>query len=97
MKAKRPKPKKDQVLYLVLWWQTQTPYAAVFDDEVAACAAASVRNALVVEVTGARLKIEKVVDYYRRDDAGHPMPAEWREVSAPAPLPWVARPKSAFA
>jgi hypothetical protein len=96
MKKTRTPAPKDQVLYLVLWWQTQTPYAAVFDDEVAACAAASVRNALVIEVRGTRLKIDKVVDYYRRDDAGRPMPAEWREVAAPALLPWAPRPKPAF-
>jgi hypothetical protein len=91
MVAKK-KPQKPRVLYLVLWWQTQTPYAAVFDDEVAACAAASVRNALVVEVTGGDVRIAKVVDYYRRDDAGNPMPAEFRDVAAPAPLPWSIRP-----
>ncbi len=89
----KKKSPKAQVLYLVLWWQTQTPYAAIFDDEVAACAAASVRNALVVEVTGRDVKIAKVVDYYRRDDAGNPMPAEFRDVAPPAPLPWATRPK----
>ncbi len=93
----KKKVQKAQVLYLVLWWQTQTPYAALFDDEVAACAAASVRNALVVEITGADPKVTKVVDYYRRDDAGNPMPAEFRDVAAPAPLPWATRPKPTLA
>src|SRR2546426_11372588 len=75
---KRRVPARAQVRYLVLWWQAQVPYAAVFDDEVAAHAAANVRNALVVEISGAGVKFEAVVDYFRRDDAGRPMPAEWR-------------------
>ena len=83
--------------YLVLWWQAQVPYAAVFDDEIAAHAAASVRNAIVVEISGTELTFEKVVDYYRRDDAGRPMPAEWRDVSGPIAVPWAPRPRPAFA
>jgi len=87
MKKRRGAPRA-QVRYLVLWWQAQVPYAAVFDDEVAAHAAANVRNALLVEISGPGVKFEAVVDYYRRDDAGRPMPAEWRDVSGPLAVPW---------
>jgi hypothetical protein len=94
---KRRAPTRAPIRYLVLWWQAQVPYAAVFDDEIAAHAAASVRNAIVVEISGTALKFEKVVDYYRRDDAGRPMPAEWRDVSGPIAVPWAPRPRPAFA
>ncbi len=93
MGKKRAASRALRVLYLVLWWQAQTPYAAVFDDEIAACAAASVRNALVVEVSGRGLRFDKVVDYYRRDEEGRPMPAEWRNVAGPLALPWMPRAK----
>ena len=78
-----------KTIYLVLWWLNLNPYAAVFDDEIQAFAAANVRNATVVEVSGNDIKFEKVVDYYRRDDAGNPMPAEWRNVSGPVAWPWM--------
>lgn len=94
MRKKRAATRANKVMYLVLWWQAQTPYAAVFDDEIAACAAASVRNALVVEVSGDGVRFEKIVDYYRRDEAGRPMPAEWRNVAGPIALPWMPRPKA---
>src|SRR5436309_1107332 len=38
--------------YLVVWWVCQTPQIALFDHLEAAKAAASVRNALMVTVTG---------------------------------------------
>ena len=94
---KRRAPARSAIRYLVLWWQAQVPYAAAFDDEIAAHAAASVRNAIVVEISGTELTFEKVVDYYRRDDAGRPMPAEWRDVSGPIAVPWAPRPRPAFA
>src|SRR2546427_5432512 len=96
MKKHRAPSRKD-IRYLVLWWQAQVPYAAAFDDEIAAHAAASVRNALVVEISGKSVAFDKVVDYYRRDDAGRPMPAEWRDVSRPLALPWVPRARPSFA
>lgn len=75
---RRRSPKK--TYYLVVWWMAQTPYAAVFENEVAAEAAASVRNALVVVVSGRDLRFDRVVDWYRRDEVGGPMPAEWRDL-----------------
>ena len=59
---------------------SKTPYAAVFENRVAAEAAANVRNALLVTIKGERTKVEEVLDWYRRDEEGKPMPAEWREL-----------------
>ena len=82
--------------YLVLWWMAQTPYAAVFENAIAAEAAASVRNALVVTVSGRDAKIDRVEDYFRRDDAGKPMPAEWRDLVGQIHVPWRASPKASL-
>lgn len=72
--------------YLVVWWMQQAPYAARFENRISAEAAAKVRNALMVTVEGG---VASVVDWYRRNDAGEPMLAEWRDVvvmpHAPAP------------
>src|SRR2546422_8957045 len=92
---KRRAPARSAIRYLVLWWQAQVPYAAAFDDEIAAHAAASVRNAIVIEISGTALKFEKVVDYYRRDDTGRPIPAEWRDPSGAIPGPLARVPKPA--
>lgn len=96
MKPKRSVRSGKKTYYLVLWWMSQTPYAAVFENQVAAEAAANVRNALLVTVTGRDVKIDGVQDWYRRDDAGHPMPAEWRDLVGQIHVPWLARPKSAI-
>lgn len=95
MKPKRAVRSGKKTYYLVLWWMSQTPYAAVFENQVAAEAAANVRNALLVTVTGRDVKIDEVQDWYRRDDTGHPMPAEWRDLVGQIHVPWLARPKSA--
>lgn len=58
----------------------QTPYAAVFSHRAAAETAASVRNALMVAISGKDARIEDVLDWYRRDEKGQPMPAEWRDL-----------------
>jgi hypothetical protein len=58
----------------------QTPYAAVFAHRAAAETAASVRNALMVAISGKDARIDGVLDWYRRDDKGDPMPAEWRDL-----------------
>ena len=70
MKTNRPRISNRKTYYLVLWWMSQTPYAAVFENEVAAEAAANVRNALMVRISGRDAKVEEVLDWYRRDDAG---------------------------
>lgn len=94
--------------YLVLWWMgggndcptcghkrdPPAPYAAAFDNEAAAEAAANVRNALLVKVSGRDIRVEDVVDWYRRDDSGRPMPAEWRDITGQCRAPpWMGLPK----
>lgn len=69
-----------QTRYLVLWWMAQTPYAALFENRMAAETAATVRNALLVAVSGRDVRIDAVSDWYRRNDRGEPMPAEWRDL-----------------
>jgi hypothetical protein len=96
MKAKRPRISSRKTYYLVLWWMSQTPYAAIFENEVAAEAAANVRNALMVTISGQEAKVEKVLDWYRRDDLGKPMPAEWRDLVGQIHVPWLSKPKPAL-
>ncbi len=90
MKAQRAHRSPKKTYYLVLWWMAQTPYAAVFENEMAAEAAANVRNALLVVVSGRDLKFDRVADWYRRDAAGGPMPAEWRDLVGQVHVPWLA-------
>lgn len=78
--------------FLVIWWMSKSPYAAVFTNRVAAEAAANVRNAILVVIKGAQSKVEEVVDWYRRDEEGRPMPAEWRELMGQLHTPWRAKP-----
>ena len=73
---------------MVLWWMSKSPYAAVFENRVAAEAAANVRNALLVRIKGTAVKVEEVLDWYRRDEEGRPMPAEWRELMGQLRAPW---------
>ncbi|OGS61102.1 MAG: hypothetical protein A3K59_04405 [Euryarchaeota archaeon RBG_19FT_COMBO_69_17] len=93
MKTKRTRASPRKTYYLVLWWMSQTPYAAVFENKVAAEAAASVRNALLITVSGRDLKVDQVADWYRRDDEGHPMPAEWRDLVGQVHVPWLSKVK----
>ena len=79
-------------MYLVIWWMSKSPYAAVFTNRVAAEAAANVRNAILVAIKGHATKVEEVVDWYRRDQEGRPMPAEWRELMGQIHLQWHAKP-----
>jgi len=74
--------------YLVVWWMSQVPYAAVFENRVSAEAAASVRNALMITLSGGDAKIDSVLDWYRRDETGQPMPAEWRNILGQIQAPW---------
>jgi hypothetical protein len=71
---------------------SKNPYAAVFTNRVAAEAAANVRNALLVAIKGQDADVEEVLDWYRRDEKGRPMPAEWRELMGHIHLPWHAKP-----
>src|SRR5947199_8519747 len=65
--------------YLVVWWVSQTPHCALFDNLEAAKAAASVRNALMVTVSGSGVGVDEVVDWYRRDERRLPRPPDWRQ------------------
>lgn len=92
MKTKRPRRTHRTTYYIVLWWMAQTPYAAVFENAVAAEAAANVRNALMVTVSGQEVRVDRVDDWYRRDEAGRPMPAEWRDLVGQIHVPGGPRP-----
>src|SRR3989475_8612917 len=93
MKPKRPRISGRKTYYLVLWWMSQTPYAAIFENQVAAEAAANVRNALMVTMSGRDVKVDQVQDWYRRDESGAPMPAEWRDLVGQNHVPSLAPPK----
>lgn len=69
--------KKDRK-FLVVWWAYQRPYYAVTPDEEQAAWTANLRNGLVVEFEG-RASVAKVVDHWRRDADGNPIPADRRE------------------
>lgn len=76
--------------YLVVWWMNQTPHAALFEDRISAEAAASVRNALMITLSGRDAQVDSVLDWYRRTEAGEPMPAEWRDFLGEVRVPWSA-------
>ena len=75
-------------MFLVIWWMSKNPYAAVFENRIAAEAAANVRNAILVTFQGKDTDVEAVVDWFRRDQEGRPMPAEWRELMGQVHAPW---------
>ena len=66
--------------YFIFWWLDQTPYVARFKDETEADSAARVRNAMFLEIREDG-EVGRILDYYRRDEDGNPMPAVWRELS----------------
>lgn len=69
---------------------SQTPYAAEFENKISAEAAASVRNAVFIEFSG---RINKIEDYYKRDDQGNPIPIEWRDLIGQVHVPWLKKPQ----
>ncbi len=92
LRAKPERQSSNETKYLVIWWMSKSPYAAVFTNRVAAEAAANVRNAILVAIKGHATKVEEVVDWYRRDVEGRPMPAEWRELMGQIHVQWHAKP-----
>ncbi len=74
--------------YLVVWWMSQSPCAAVLEHEEAAAAAAKVRNGLLIAISGDDVAVDSVTDWYRRDEEGQPMPAEWRDLAGHVRFPW---------
>jgi len=96
--------KNRQFKFLVCWWMSQTPYAAIFDNRTVAEASANVRNALMIVLSGTDVKVDEVLDWYRRSHSkcnhkdekeaascgdGVPMPAEWRELNGPIRFPGI--------
>jgi hypothetical protein len=73
IERERPKP----TAYLVLWWHLQKLYCGLFSTEEEANLQAMSRNGVVVEITGDNTAIGRIADYWRRDDQGNPLPAEW--------------------
>ena len=92
MTTKHERRRSTKTTFVVIWWMSKTPYAAVFTNRVAAEASANVRNAILVTIKGPRSRVEEVVDWYRRDEEGRPMPAEWRELLGQLHVPWRAKP-----
>ncbi len=66
-------------LFVVVWWAYQKPYYAVTRDGAEASWTANLRNGLVLEIEGSSVAVKRVVDHWRRDAAGNPLPAESRE------------------
>ncbi len=69
--------RKDRV-YVVVWWAYQRPYYAITRDEGEATWTANLRNGVVLHLEGSNVDVARVVDHWRRDAAGNPMPAEPR-------------------
>jgi len=74
-----------ETIYVVLWWHFQKPYVAVVPTYDEAKWIADTRNGVIVEIIGKSMAVKSVVDFYRRDDAGNPMPAEMRPYESPYP------------
>jgi len=70
---------------------SKNPYAAIFESRIAAEAAANVRNGILITVHGRDTEIADIVDWYRRDAEGNPMPAEWRDLAGQIRVPRALR------
>ena len=64
--------------YVVIWWMEKNPYLATFSNRVAAEAAANVRNAVMLGIRDS--DVVEAFDWWRRDEAGNPMPCERRDL-----------------
>jgi hypothetical protein len=84
-----PRKARTQTLYLIVWWSYHNPYAALFDSKEAADAAANVRNAVTLTLSGSDVRVDGIVDWYRRDGEGRPMPIEWQDLAGQARVPWL--------
>jgi len=85
-KAKTVKEEEPpETIYVVLWWHFQKPYVAVAPTYDEAKWIADTRNGVIVEILGRNIAVKSVVDFYRRDEAGNPMPAEMRPYESPYP------------
>lgn len=66
---------------------SKAPFAAIFSTAIAAEAAASVRNGIVIAMSGSDIQVDEVRDWYWRDDEGRPKPAEWRDLVGQVRVP----------
>jgi len=65
--------------YLNIWWSLQKPYCGYFSDEREARFQGMSRDPVIVKIQGTGpIGIDKVVDHWRRDNSGNPIPAEWQ-------------------
>ena len=83
-------------LFIVVWWAYQKPYYAITRDASEAGWTANLRNGLVLEVEGTGVAVKRVLDHWRRDAEGNPLPAEVREPAGdlvPALARRVVRPR----
>ncbi len=81
----RQKEPESQTVFVIIWWHFQKPYVAVVPSYDEAKWIADTRNGVVVELIGRGVAVKSVVDFYRRDEAGNPMPAEMRPYESPYP------------
>jgi hypothetical protein len=70
--------------WLLLWWDNKEPRSAVMDDEIQAEMTARPRNAILMHLRG-EVEVESIVDFWRRDKDGNPMPALERNLSGVRP------------
>ena len=63
--------------FLVIWWHLQKAYCGLFSTEDEAKLQAMSRNGVVIAIRGSDISIEGISDYWRRDESGNPLPAEW--------------------
>ena len=75
VRVERERPK--ETAFLVLWWHLQKLYCGLFSTEEEANLQAMSRNGVVIQITGDNTAIGRITDYWRRDDQGNPLPAEW--------------------
>lgn len=64
--------------FLIVWWLDNKCYYASFETFDEADSAARVRNALLVNLRGD--EENNILDYYRRDENGTPMPGVKRDI-----------------
>lgn len=82
--------------FVVVWWAYQKPYYATTTDAGEAAWTANLRNGLVIEVEGTGVAVRRVLDHWRRDAEGNPLPAEAREPAgdlAPALARRIVKPR----
>jgi len=75
LKVERTQPL--ETCYLVLWWHLQKLYCGLFNTAEEANLQAMSRNGVVVEITGENIAVGRLSDFWRRDEQGNPLPAEW--------------------